>query len=133
VAVVLVATLVSPSPDNLRGFWYAEESFCEQAGISSFHLFVGKRDKSGEWPCHVLIEMKGQLAVDTATTLAISSPFFPGGTRYSIAFKEEIPGIPQTLYADLVAPYKLLLQRDGILYGKMFKDFENSELIEATG
>jgi hypothetical protein len=48
----------------IRGFWEADRSFCDEAGLQLFSMYIGRR-KSGVYPCYLLM-------VDTDDTILIN-------------------------------------------------------------
>lgn len=127
--------------DYMFGYWIADESFCEEAEVTSMQLFIGEVDESGWFGrrkrnCYLAIGgiTMQNIVIDYGTM--IGTGFARKLPKYEISptitFEEDC-GIPETgttFEFDMAAGI-LRIYAGEQMYGAFYKDNEISNILAA--
>jgi hypothetical protein len=125
------------SNQMLTGFWEADKSFCREAGLSMFSIYMGDSDFSGVRPCYVLaVQDDDTIILNEPTTISLSKPWFGifsyslDPIEYNIAFtdikSEFFPDVQQMSY--YVMSNKIILYKKDTVFAVLYKNPVLSEL-----
>lgn len=122
----------------LTGFWKCSSDFLEDAGLTSFVLYLAPPDWRGKRACYLLAEKGGDLVINEPASVCITQNWCAGNwstgfdqKSYTAVFQDlETEDFPKKQMMVLYPKTgKLILSKGDTIYGVFFKDCFLTETI----